>query len=451
MHRLGFAAIHNKATGDSANITGGRAMMGGDVAERGVDVEDWFSVGGGLRHDRESGVGHHEDETVRGKGGVGCWAPVENAPVDRASEVDSKPFEGLVVFTMGGLRKLGERGDGISNVGSTEHISVEKFAEKGAVTKTHGNCKGVMLGSAFGRARGRKVGGVKGLGFLVTHGGLGVGGVLLFAGFIPTMTLEHTAKVGFSGEASALSRLEDIVSIERGENALEFERDDVFRRELELTSDVRSDGQGGGFSFAREGEVINLAGKENLVTIHQLPVDVLLVGGVLKAEVEEDGSDVLFPEFAGLRVSLESPEDFDNHAAGELDASAELVPFDKGIVKTHERATGGAGGVGIGIFNVKAEDNEVISCCQGDKETEHGVFQTGSKGVSLLMEPGGTAGGAIAAEASATITVGFDAIVPDITEDDAIKFVVGAEPSGGSKHLHIAKLCVCVCYYSACV
>ena len=96
--------------------------------------------------------------------------------------------------------------------------------------------------------------------------------------------------------------------------------------------------------------------------------------------------------------------------------------------------------MGIGIFNVKAEDNEVISCCQGDKETEHGVFQTGSKGVSLLMEPGGTAEGAIAAEASTTITVGFDAIVPDSTEDDAIKFVVGAEPSGGSKHFHIAKL-----------
>ena len=38
MHGLGFAAIHNKAAGDSANITGGRAMMGGGTLPKEVST-----------------------------------------------------------------------------------------------------------------------------------------------------------------------------------------------------------------------------------------------------------------------------------------------------------------------------------------------------------------------------------------------------------------------------
>jgi hypothetical protein len=60
----------------------------------------------------------------------------------------------LVVYLGRSIGKLGERGDGVSNVGAGSDLCVKDFAKKSTIRETHFLGEVGMIGSVFGKSGG---------------------------------------------------------------------------------------------------------------------------------------------------------------------------------------------------------------------------------------------------------------------------------------------------------
>ena len=90
---------------------------------------------------------------------------------------------------------------------------------------------------------------------------------------------------------------------------MEFYRDLGFGGQLKFITNHRDKFIGHGRCWTCQGEIIDLASEKDLDTFLDHLVDILLVGGAMSAESNEDGRNVRLPEAARFQVSLHCAED----------------------------------------------------------------------------------------------------------------------------------------------
>jgi hypothetical protein len=267
-----------------------------------------------------------------------------------------------------------EGGNSIANVEAAEDVGKEDFAKKSAIAEAMLVGQLSMGGGAFGRARCRVVE-IGDLTFGERRAGFGGG--LSFGWSLPVVGLEEAANVGLCREADVVRGLENIVAIVVSEKAKVLKGDNSFIGEFEFGANEVIGLLGCRFSSACKGKVIDLAGHEDGFPKEVTFVDVLLVGSVGEAKISKNAIDVSFPEATSFRVALESAEDRNDKRAVKFGASASFIPFSKGIIDAKEGGFSRTRGVSVGIFGITTVDDEVVGSSQGDKETEHWMFNAG--------------------------------------------------------------------------
>ena len=90
-----------------------------------IHVGDQLEVGG-CNGDRGK-VGVDGDALVWDVGEVvvGCRSPINDAPLNRVSEVDGEMLQGLIMNRLRSNGELCQSSDGVSNVNPVEDISIE--------------------------------------------------------------------------------------------------------------------------------------------------------------------------------------------------------------------------------------------------------------------------------------------------------------------------------------
>lgn len=191
----------------------------------------------------------------------------------------------------------------------------------------------------------------------------------MFARSFPAMGNQNATDVGCRRELDVVAGLQNVIAIEFGEDALEGHGDGLFTGSLKGFAKGMEEGFGSGHGGAGEGKIINLTTHEDDGTLKSGNVDVLFMGGAAETELlDEDPSDVVFPELTSFRMTLQGAEDRKDLATGEVFAKALVEPFGDGIVKAKEGRHSGARGVSEGINNIATKDDEVLGGSEGEED-----------------------------------------------------------------------------------
>jgi hypothetical protein len=228
-------------------------------------------------------------------------------------------------------------------------------------------------------------------------------------------------------------------AVESGCHAKIFKGRVGFTRELEFEADGGINGISNGGRRAGNGEIINLATKENRLRAKLVRnIDIAFVGGGLEVKFRggEDGVDVFLPESSTLRMALKSTSDRDHKRAIEGDTKSCLVPVGKDIIDREESRNLGARRMGIGIASIAGKNQVVEGSSECTEKTKDGSLNAGGVGFREFMEDGGGTRRTITAMSRATFATGFNFVLPVGAENNGI----ARSGAGRPKHTKVLKL-----------